>query len=334
MIGMMMSIIFISCSSNVSQKQEVVPVRVSYVNYRNIANNIHLSGNIEGSKTSKIGFMVNGRINRIYYKEGEKISKGALVAELDPVNYEIAKEVADASLAQVEDEYHRISKMYEQGSVSEADYMKIKNALAQAQATHRLHTQNLKETKIYAPTQGVLLKKLFEEGEIVGSGIPIFVISDILQSNANAFVPEEELQEIHIGQKANIQVNAVNNKFQGTIIEIGSLADGMARSFPIKIKFQNSNLQVRPGMIASIDIPTGKKKQTLCVPLESVLHNTENESYVFIVDTTVQKVFTRNIVLGRLIDKEIEVLHGLSVNELIVTAGQQKLYNASSVSYK
>lgn len=333
MLSIMM-ITLLGCSSTMSTQPETVPVQVSQVKPLIIKNIIHLSGNIEGSKTVKTGFMVSGRIHRIYYKEGEKINKGALIAELDPINYQIAKDIADAALRQVQDEYNRIEKMYQQGSVTDADYAKIKNGLAQAQANNDLHAQNLKESKLYAPTQGVLLKKLFEEGEIISTGMPVLVVSDIVQCYAHAFVPEEELKDIHIGQKAKIQVDAIDKNFEGTIAEIGALADGMARSFPVKIKFQNPKLSVRPGMIASIDIATGKEKQALCIPVEAISHNSDHESFVFVVDTAIKKAFKRNVVLGSLADKNIEIAHGLSAGELIVVGGQQKLFNASSISYK
>ena len=72
-----------------------------------------VSGNIEGMKTVKTGFQVAGRIAGIKGEEGSIVSKGAEIAWLDPTNYAIAKELADVQVAQVTDEFKRISILHE-----------------------------------------------------------------------------------------------------------------------------------------------------------------------------------------------------------------------------
>jgi membrane fusion protein, multidrug efflux system len=292
---------------------------------------ISLSGNIEGYKTVRLGFMVAGKIDYIAVNEGQMVKKGELIASLDPASYSIAKEMADIQVAQVEDEYNRLKIMHDGNSLSESDFSKITYGLQQAKAQQKLHTKNLAETKLYSPIEGVMLKKLAETGEITGVGMPLFVISDIRKIKVNAFIPESELQKIKPGQKAEVQVSSIPQKYEGGIIEVGSAADAASRSFSIKVEINNPGLLIRPGMIAEVRIFPETENAALTVPAGSVLHDYNGQSYVFIADSIKNLAFRRDVSPGKIINGNIKIISGLSEGELIVTGGQQKLVDRSAI---
>src|SRR4030042_5833230 len=164
---------------------------------------ISLSGNIEGNRTVRLGFLVAGKIDYSAAEEGQMVTKGQLLASLDPASYSIAKEIADAQVSQVQDEYDRLKVMHDRNSLSESDFTKISLGLQQARAQQKLHAKNLADTRLYVPFHGVLLKKLAEVGEITGTGLPLFVVSDIRTVKVTAYIPENELHRIKLGQEAN-----------------------------------------------------------------------------------------------------------------------------------
>jgi membrane fusion protein, multidrug efflux system len=295
------------------------------------ATEISLSGNIEGSKTVRLGFLVAGKIDFIAENEGQLVSKGELLSSLDPTNYSIAKELADIQVNQVQDEYDRLKLMHDNNSLSESDFAKISFGLQQAKAQQKLHTKNLADTKLYSPITGVLLKKLCEVGEITGVGIPLFVISDIKKIKVSAFIPENELHNIKLGQEAKVLVSSLSDTFIGRIIEIGSAADPASRSFSVKIEVDNSKMLIRPGMIAEVKIMTGEDKELMVIPVEAILHDINNQSFVYVVDEPAGKAFKRFIGLGKPVNDKIEVTSGLAETELIVSGGQQKLVDGSAV---
>ena len=295
---------------------------------------IFLSGNIEGIKTIRLGFMVAGKVDFIAANEGETVSKGKLLASLDPASYAIAKELADIQVNQVQDEYDRLKSMHDNKSISESDFAKITFGLQQAKAQQKLHAKNLADTKLFSPIDGVLLKKLCEVGEITGVGIPLFVVSDISKIKVSAFIPENELHFIKIGQKAIVNIAALDKNYEGNVIEVGSAADAASRSFSVKIEVNNPGLLVRPGMIAEIKFSSDKSSEILSIPVEALLHDFNDQSYVFVADSVRKTAFRRNITPGRLINNKIEVIEGLNENELIVSGGQQKLVDGSPISIK
>ncbi|MCX6335432.1 MAG: efflux RND transporter periplasmic adaptor subunit [Bacteroidia bacterium] len=293
---------------------------------------ISLSGNIEGSKTVRLGFMVAGKINFIALYEGQTVSKGQMISSLDPGSYIIAREMADIQVNQVQDEYNRLKAMYDNKSLSESDFSKITYGLQLAKAQQKLHTRNLADTKLYSPIEGVMLKKLAEVGEITGVGLPLFVISDIRKIKVSAFIPESELHKIKTGQKAEVQISSLSDKYNGKITEVGSAADAASRAFSVKIEIDNPQLVIRPGMIAEVKIIPEKINEVLAIPVGSVLHDYNNQSFVFVVDTAKNKVSRRNVIPGKLINDKIEIISGLIEKEIIVTGGNQKLAEGSLIT--
>jgi RND family efflux transporter MFP subunit len=292
------------------------------------------SGNVEGRKTVKLGFLVPGRINYIAAAEGEMIEAGQLLASLDPESYRLAKEMADANLDQVQDEYQRLSIMHERKSLSDSDFSKVTNALKAARAQQKLQTKNLADTKLYSPISGVLLKKGVEVGEIIGSGLQIFAVSDIGVVHVNASVPETEVHQIKIGSDAFVTLSSLDKTFSGKVVEVGSLAEPTTRSFSVKIELKNPKRIIRPGMTAEVKIPTGRSAEVIAIPPEAVLRDVDNSSYVFVVDWTKSQAFKRKIALGRMMQSSVEVTSGLAAGEWVVIGGQHKLNDGSAIELK
>ena len=327
-------ILLIGCQTK-KGKQEInepaVPVVTSRVTKSSFAKEISLSGNIEGNKTVRLGFLVAGKIDFIAANEGQLVSKGGLLSSLEPTNYGIAKELADIQVNQVQDEYDRLKLIHDNKSLSESDFAKITYGLQQAKAQQKLHTKNLADTKLFSPISGVLLKKLCEAGEITGAGIPLFVVSDIRKVKVSAFIPENELHNIRIGQTAKVNISSIDKAYEGKVIEVGSAADPASRAFSIKIEVDNPTMAIRPGMIAEVKIITGENDELMVIPLEAVLHDFNDQSFVFKFDGSAGKAFKRIISLGQVVNDKIEVVSGLTENDTIVSGGQQKLVDGSPV---
>ncbi|RFM32249.1 efflux RND transporter periplasmic adaptor subunit [Chitinophaga silvisoli] len=315
-----------------STQDTAIPVITQTVQTSTASHAINISGNIEGSKTVHLGFMVAGKINYIAADEGQTIRSGQLLASLDPQNYAIAKEMADASTNQAQDEYNRLKIMYDRKSISESDYSKITNTLAQARAQQKLQAKNLSDTKLYSPISGVLLKKSAETGEITSAGMPLFTVSDIRTVKVNAYIPESELNNVKLGQEAAVLVGAVNDTFHGKVTEVGAAADAAARAFTVKITLDNPQLLIRPGMIAEIKLASGNVSNILAIPVEAVMHDIDGQTYVYVVDTQRHQAFKRKVSIGQLSGNLMEITTGLNTGEQIVTGGQQKLNDGAVVS--
>lgn len=309
-----------------------VTVIISSAEEINSRKEISLSGNVEGFKTVRLGFLVAGKIDFIATEEGGHVFKNRLLASLDTTSYAIAKELADIQVNQVRDEYDRLKSMHDNKSLSESDFAKISYGLQQAKAQQKLHTKNLSDTKLYSPIDGVLLKKLAEVGEITGVGIPVFVVSDISRLKVSTYIPENELHFASIGERVKVSVSSVNQVLDGRIVEVGSAADPSSRAFLLKVEMNNPGLIIRPGMIAGVVINSDESESVLAIPAGAVSHDFNDQSFVYVADTVKHKAFRRFVVTGKIINDKIEIISGLKDGDPVVTGGQQKLVDGSDIA--
>lgn len=328
-----------ACNQNQPEQKTLatattIPVSVEEVQTSAINSDISVSGNIEGNTTVRLGFLVAGKVNFIAAREGQAIKKGQLVASLDPTNYHIAKQLADVQTNAVTDEFNRLKLLRDKGSVTESDFSKVNFSLQQAQLQQQLHQKNESDTKLYAPISGMLMKKLTEVGEIVGTGIPCFVISDISRVKVLAYIPEGELHFIKIGQRADITISALDKTFSGRVIEVGSAADVTSRAFTIKIEVENPGQTIRPGMIAEAKIKVNATSEMVLLPVESISRDINNQTYVYVVDKSVNKAFKREVSIGKMIENKVEIIKGLNTGDVVVTAGQNKITDGALVTIK
>ncbi|WP_223705964.1 efflux RND transporter periplasmic adaptor subunit [Flavobacterium potami] len=120
------------------------------------------------------------------------------------------------------------------------------------------HNKNYREKifpiPVYSPISGILLRKLAEPGEIVSTATPVLVVTDINRVKVNAYIPENQLSQIRIGQEAQVLVGALGETFTGKVTEVGRSADVTTRAFTVKIEVPNPKHNIRPGMIAEVQL--------------------------------------------------------------------------------
>lgn len=332
-LGLLTSLLLLSCGGKKSTEAtttNLVPVITENVKSQEQTKDIKLSGNVEGNSTIRLGFLVAGRINHINVHEGQEVKQGQLIASLDPTSYEIAKELADIQVSQVADEHQRLKLMYDRKSVSESDFNKVDLSLQGAKAQQRLQAKNLADTRLTSPISGILIKRLAEPGEIVSSGMPILVVSDISKINVMAYIPESQLGLVRIGQEAEVEIAALGENFKGKVLEVSGMADPTTRAFTIKVEVDNPKNLIRPGMIADVKLASTQAENIISIPVASVLRTPEGQSYIYVVEG--DQAFQRNISLGALVGDKIEVVTGLTDGETIVVGGQHKLTNGTKVS--
>lgn len=292
---------------------------------------LSLSGSVEGSRTAKLGFLVAGKIAAISAQEGQEVRAGQILASLDPESYRLALEIADAALAQVQDEYDRLATLRTKGSVSESDFAKVTYGLRQAKAQRQLQAKNLADTRLVSEFSGVLLLRGAEIGEIVPSGTPLFTVASIDPVKVTAQVPEKDLRHLRIGQSAKLRIDAIDTTLVGKVVEVGALADATTRSFSVKLEVANPRHRLRPGMIARIAIASQDSSRSLLLPLACIQRRSEGDAVVFVVDSARSQVFEQRVSLGTVVGDSVEILSGLNEGAFVATQGVAKLHDAARI---
>ncbi|WP_158798265.1 efflux RND transporter periplasmic adaptor subunit [Pedobacter sp. L105] len=293
-----------------------------------------LSANTEADHTADLGFMVPGRIVKVNFEEGQYISKGQLIATIDPTDFNSNLNSANADLQKANDELKRVKIMYDRGSITESDYQTAIKMQLQSKAQQEIQAKRLRDTHLYAPLSGLLSKRTVEPGAIVSEGSIAFSIVNVEPIKITASVPESEIAHIKTGDRARIHIEALDSTYFGSISLIGAIADPAIRAYTVKINLLNKNRKIRPGMIADVMLPSKQKQKLLTLPAEAVLHDETQTSYVFVVNPSNKKAYKRKVSVGSVIGDVLEITSGLKENEKVIVGGQQKVQDGLLVTIK
>jgi len=310
---------------------EKISVKTLMVKQESIPEVLQYSGDILPYKTIKFGFMVAGKIENVYIKEGQYVKEGELIATIDPTDYEFAVKAAEAKFLEAENEYTRLTNLYKKGSLTESNYDKIKALYQEAQANVDYKKKQLKDTHLYAPHEGWVAVEGVEPGEIIPQGMPVFAIVYTKDIFIRSFIPENEIASITMNMDVTIKVPALEKEYNGKISRIGSVADAYSRAFPVKATIQNPDFSIKPGMIAFLKVKTAVENDIINIPAEAVLLSSDGRTYVFLLTKGGIKVTKRNIQINKTTDNGVNVLFGLNDGDVIVTEGNTKLYEGALI---
>ena len=205
------------------------------------------SGTVEEASETALSFPVAGTIQEMRVRLGDRVTKGQLIATIDPSTMRNSHAVAKAALEQAEDAFRRMKELHDKGSLSEIKWVEIQSKLEQARSLEEIARKNLEDCRLYAPYDGVISEKMGESGLNVMPGVPVARLVSVNQLKVKVSVPETEISNIALSWEATIQVPALNDQsFKGTVIEKGIVANPLSRSYDVKIRIDNPDKSLMP----------------------------------------------------------------------------------------
>lgn len=317
------------------QNQTVEPVKVSVreIELSSQAEVLDYSGTIEADNTVSIGFSIPGRVTAVLVQEGERVVKGQLLASIEQNAYQNNLIVANAALEQAQDNFNRLHQLYKKGSLPERDYISGKTGLAQAKANKETASKNMHDTKLYASFSGIVTHKLTEAGASAAPGIPAFTIVKSDKVYAVAAINENEISSLKIGADATISIPSLNREIKGKITIINPQGDDLSKTYTVKVRLDNANGQLLPGMIADISINSGQIQNTIIIPAQALVRDPDNINYVYIAkegNTAFKKRLNISKITGT---NDVVVKEGLHAGDKIIVNGQTNLSDGTPVKF-
>lgn len=333
---LLMSFFLSSCKeSDAIETNPLKPIKVTTRKVTLVSDHmvILVSSFLEAEKTSPISFEVPGKIVKANVDLGDRVKKNQVVAQIEIDDYQSRLEIAQANFIKAKDAFNRLSPLFKEGVIPEKALIEITSGLAQARAQKNIIQKQVRDTKLRAPFAGVIGMKAIEIGQMVSPGIPAFTIVKNDKIYACSSIPESEIEQLKIGQKAMVTVPALGNqKFYGLVKHIGPVADPRTRTYRVKIIIDNSDYRLRPGMISNVSIETDKRIETLTIPGRAIVRDTNNLTYVFLADKKGSRAFRKRVFTGAVHGSEIRIKRGLIPGDILVLAGQHKLTDGCQIT--
>jgi cobalt-zinc-cadmium efflux system membrane fusion protein len=274
---------------------------------------------------------------------GDTVHKGQLVMEVQSPDVATA---FNAYLKAVNDEHltsvtlSRDKLLYDKGAIPKSQLEGAQDGEDDAHADLIAAEQQLKiygvdknhpgdSVKIYAPASGVIIAQNVTAAGATGityaGNTGSLTIADLSHVWVIVDVYENDLKSVHLGQHANIHLNAYPGKtYSGTISDIGAQLDPSLRTAKVRIQVQNPNNELRLGMFATATLSSSKALEQVALPATAILQ-LHDRSYVFVPGTSTGNFRRVEVKTGRSLDNNmVEILSGLAT-------GQQVVANALSL---
>ena len=275
-----------------------------------------------------------GVVRRVLVNEGQMVSKGQLIAEMDDTQARNLLSGAEAQMAQANDALERYKMLHDAGSLPEVQWVEIQSKVAQAKAQLELSRKNLADCRLVAPVSGVIGRKMVGAGETAMPSQAVVNILDISSVKVKVSIPESEIGDISTNTSSLMKVEAINSCFSGGVIEKGVQADALTHTYDIRIQVANGERKLLPGMVASVQFTEVQSQSAgqLSVPVTAVQRKADGSLFVWTVgnDSTAHRT---TVTTGETIGNRIAITDGITEGARVVIEGYQKLSENTKVVY-
>ena len=319
-----------------SYKVEPLRVRTETVSPGTSSVCMHYVGKVEEESSTPVSFTGSGCVTKVYVEEGQHVSKGQLIAEMDPTQCQNALEAAKAMLSQAQDARDRMEVLYESQSIPEIDWVNVNTKLRTAQSSYQMASKALADCRLTAPCSGIIGKKQMESGMTALPSQPVCTILDITRVKVKIAVPEKEIvlfsPGMGKGQGATITAEALGGKtFHSAQFVRSVQGEALTHTYDVRFSLANPDGELLPGMVVSVALPLtdGAEHPALTLPLRAIQQNTDGQHFVWIrKDGKAHRQFVQ---AGQLQGDRIVIPSGLSEGDEVIVEGYQKVSEGSEV---
>jgi multidrug efflux pump subunit AcrA (membrane-fusion protein) len=194
--------------------------------------------------------------------------------------------------------------------------------------------EDLTDTVVRAPFNGVIGERFVEIGDQVAPGQKLFTVLEISSVKVVARIPSEFIGHIQPGILVEVTTRAYpETVFNGTVIHVSPEADPRNRTFAVEVKVNNEmKPMILPGMFARARFPITSMDQALLVPRDALMED-DRGVYLYVVDHSTKTARRRDLVLGDLGPEQAVVIEGLTAAEIVVVRGQERLHDGAPVEW-
>ena len=322
-----------ACSHKKMDEKVVKTVKTDMVRVYGEKSRATFPGKVKAASDIDLSFRIGGPVAKIFVEAGGFVKKGQVLAELDSRDYVIQLSATEAEYNRIKSEAERVMTLYEKGSVTPNDYDKAVYGLQQITAKYEAHKNALSDTKLCAPFDGYVQKRLFEAGETIGAGMPVISMISAGLPEVEINIPSSDFIRRDRFESFSCSVELYPDKtFPLELIGITQKAN-LNRLYTVRLKMKELTQQIpAPGMTAMVTVQYRTEETGwVYIPVSAVFEK-DGESTVWVYNNGTQTVETRAITPIKILnDGKAVVSEGLAEGERVVTAGVRALRQGERV---
>jgi membrane fusion protein, multidrug efflux system len=308
-----------------STTEDTVVVKTIPVSLSKYSPKLEYSGTIASTNEAKLSFKIGGIISRIFVKEGDHVAKGQLLATLDLTEINAQVKQASQNVDKLDRDEHRIKNLLDDTAATLEQYQNAQTQLNVGKENLRIAKFNQEYAQIRASANGIITKKLMNEGEMASTGSGVLILNGTSADDwvIRFGVSDKDWAILQKNDKANIFVDAYPGKtFDGMISKIEQSADASNGTYEIEVKIFPGDKKLAPGLFATVHIRAAHADQQLSViPVEALAEADRKTGYVYSLNTDKKTVAKHKVQIAFISKDSVGIAGGLDHVDHVIKEG-------------
>lgn len=327
--------LLLSChnTENAQQGNHEVAVNLYAVERREMVQPIYASGLLFSETEAVLSFKIGGVIQKTFVEEGDAVKKGQLLARLDLTEINAQVIQAKNRVEKSERDLARVKNLYADSVATLENLQDLSTSLNLAKEELRIAAFNQRFAEIKAVSNGSIVRKMKNQGELVSAGMPVFFMNDTGddQWKLQVGIADKDWVSLKEGDKATVSFDAYpETEFEGTVFRLAEGADPTNGSYQVEIQVDPKGKKFAVGLFAETEITPSQSKSYQVIPVESLVDGSGEKGFVFTMDgkDKVKKVLVE---VAFMLDDKIAIKGGLENIQNVIAAGSGYLTEYSTV---
>lgn len=331
-----------ACSGNSSSQEETIIVKTATANTYSNETVKEFPIITQPFRTTELSFRVSGPIDRLDVYAGNYYRRGDIIAEIDPRDYRIRRERAEAVYRQAKAEYERISALYQKNNLSASTYEKARAEYTSAKAAFDTAVNELEDTRLVAPFNGYVGEVYVEKFQDVKASQPVLTFIDIDQLKIEAYVTQDIAYRVQPRQNVLLTLDVQPDaELEAQIAEVSKGTTQNNLSYLVTALLPNKEARLLAGMSGKIRFEesaselsdsTATSEHWVCIPQTALCNRPTVGSYVWTVHPESGIVSQRKVSVSKLLPHgNAGITAGLQPGEIVATSSLRFLSDGMKV---
>ncbi len=340
-IYILLIISILACKKNAKQdtnttlSDEFIVVKTVAVSKVVSAEPVMASGFVSSDKEARMSFKTGGVIEKIYVQEGDEVKKGQLLARLNMTEINAQVTQAHEGFNKLERDLKRVTNLYKDSVATLEQLQNVTTGYNLAKQNVEIADFNKSFSDIRATSNGRIIKKIMNEGELVGPGMPVLYMTADGASDwtVKVGVSDKDWARLKEGDAANITIDAYKGEtFPARITNKAVSIDPASGLYQTELKFYRLPKQLAYGLFATAKMQPTSTRSYLAVPVDAIIEGNGNQASVFVLENG--KSVKKQVQIASISSNNVLINSGLEENQQVITDGSAYLTDGTSVVVK
>jgi RND family efflux transporter MFP subunit len=320
-----LSIMAAGCAGEKSERHanEATPVTVVAVGSSRGAAAIRATGRLAAKDEMFLSFKIGGIVSRISVADGQHVTRGQLLAALDPAEINAGVHQAEQGFAKAQRDLDRVKALHTDSVATLEQLQDATTGYEVARATLTAARFNQEHSSIIAPSDGIVTKKIAREHELIGPGSPVLMLSGTSGAwVVNVSVADRDAVKLSKGDSATISIDAFRGQsFPARVTTVAAAPNPQTGTYDVELTLENHPPRPLSGAIAKADIFPVSQAMFRTIPATALVEANGSAADVFVLVMPGNTAKRVRVEIDHIDGKHAYISEGLDGTEQIIAGG-------------